>query len=127
MTNSTRTGQEWRLLAVCRDTDPAIWDSPTYAPGSDTRADVARARAALRYCIACPVKAECAADAAAHLPVAVIRAGRVYDKDGQPSPGCERCGEPIITRNRALARHCSKNCRNLALYHAAQQERLAAA
>ncbi|MGI5245064.1 WhiB family transcriptional regulator [Dactylosporangium sp. CA-139066] len=119
--------QEWRLLAVCRGTDPAMWDSPTYSPGVDNAAGVARARAALRYCAGCPVKAACDADAAVRPPVGVIRAGRVYDGDGQPADSCERCGDPIITRNRAKARFCGKNCRNLTLYHAARQERLAAA
>lgn len=119
--------REWRLRAACRGTNPAMWDAPTYAAGADTQADAARARVALRYCATCPVFADCEADAAEHTPVSVVQAGRVYDKDGEPAPDCERCGDPIISRNRALARHCSKNCRNLALYHAARHERLTAA
>jgi hypothetical protein len=119
--------QEWRLHAVCRTTDPAMWDSPTYAPGSDIQADVARVRLALRFCAVCPVVAACNADAVATSPVSVVRAGRVYDADGQASRDCEHCGAAIVTRNRAMARHCSKSCRNAARYRAARQERLTAA
>ncbi|GGM53670.1 WhiB family transcriptional regulator [Dactylosporangium sucinum] len=118
--------QEWRLHAACRGTDPAMWDSPTYRSGADTRREVAAARVAMAYCATCPVWADCDDGALRRPPVGVIRAGRAYDGEGQPSKDCERCGEPILTRNRASARFCSVNCKNLTHYHAAQRERIAA-
>lgn len=100
----------WRQYAECRNYDPDMWSTPPQKPGADGARLIAAARQALRICGDCPVKAECARDAARTGVIDQIRAGVPYDVKGDPASLCEHCGRPIVGRNGALARVCSSTC-----------------
>ena len=60
--------QDWRLLAACRDMDPAI-----FFPNPPERVAI---RAAQAVCRQCPVRAECEAHAWARPELAGVWGGR---------------------------------------------------
>jgi Transcription factor WhiB len=117
---------DWRQHAACRGTDSHLWDTPPHKPGPDRDHLIATARQAFTICSRCTVQAACAADAGQQQVIGVIRAGIAYDSDGTPSRACGHCGWQIVARNGTLAKYCSSNCANLAAYHAARTERVAA-
>lgn len=65
-----RNSQEWRTRAACRGTDPALWDTPTYA-----KVEEISIPEQLAMCKGCPVLRECAADSALARDRGIIRAG----------------------------------------------------